>query len=195
MASDCGCEPAHRYDPFVARCLAPGRIYCWMGCFVQWHNAYNSQWESNTARIPAVCEMLAVGDYKKLSVSSYHLTAVTVTQPFCSSMDNLRLVGTALLKEVSEITFFLTSNPLLFCLIHLLSYAVCLFVVMLFFLCPLQHSFSLCIEYHTRCCLVEILSLSKSNNASSLAIKSRASIPPNTEGEKLHVPVKRTWAN
>lgn len=33
---------------------------------------------------------------KKLSVSSYHLTAAGVTQQFCSSIDNLRLVGTML---------------------------------------------------------------------------------------------------
>lgn len=68
-----------------------------MGCFLQQYNAYNSQWESNTARIPVVCEMRAAGDYKKLSVSSYHLTAAAgVTQQFCSSIDDLRLVGTML---------------------------------------------------------------------------------------------------
>lgn len=67
-----------------------------MRCFLQRYNAYNSQWESNTARIPVVCEMRAAGDYKKLSVSSYRLTAAGVTQQFSSSMDDLRLVGTTL---------------------------------------------------------------------------------------------------
>lgn len=100
-----------------------------MGCFLQWHNAYISQWEPNTARITVVCETHAVCGYKKLSVSSYHLTAVGVTQQPCSSMDNLRLVGTmfflwVLLKEVSGITMFLTPNPLLCCLIHLSAYEV-----------------------------------------------------------------------
>lgn len=45
---------------------------------------------------PVVCEMRAAGDYKKLSVSSYHLTAAAMTQQFCSSIDNLRIVGTML---------------------------------------------------------------------------------------------------
>lgn len=65
--------------------------------------------------------MHAVGDYKKkkLSASSYYLTAASVTQQYCFSIDNLRLVGTMLgVAERSIPDHVLLKNPIpYYCLI------------------------------------------------------------------------------
>lgn len=82
-----------------------------------------------------------MGDYKKLRVSSYHLTAVGVTQQSCSRMDNLRPVGTmfsywVLLTSIRDYMFLhlilpfavwysSKSTPCHFSTMYLCQYVVC----------------------------------------------------------------------